>query len=1011
MSGSLRTLLGLASALLLAAPPVAARSPTPTPTPTALAAPVGAASGARTTPRRAARAAASTRASQAAASTVAQAALLPQLDPIGAPLVVGQNVQLTGSGFNASSFGLLFVAGPNGVTSYGPLPPSNVSPTALTLQIPASVLLGNGFATLVLVALDQNYATSNPQSQYLFGDPALNLPTITAVDSVPLRAFDATVPLASIEGLLTPGATVTISGSGFNNPRVNLFTGGQTFGALVPLAGGTSTQLQIVIPMSAPTGPGALQVVNAPYTGNVASNAVSIPIGALVSITSVQQSGSTVTIVGTGFSPTTVINLFNAQGGGVANIGGLWATNAQPRIPLSNVTPTQFSFIVPRARAIPGPAFLQVLNPPFIPYSTSGADPDGAFSLAVPVAAPGGFSLRFNGTGSGDIDRVKIPLDAPARPVDVGDDFTLEWWMKTSAGNSSGACTPGGDNWINGNILIDRDVFGGGDFGDFGVSLFGSGGVIGFGVAQGANGNTICGSTNVANGAWHHVAVVRSGTTLRLFVDGVLDASGSGPSGNLRYRDGRSTSFPNSDPFLVLGAEKHDAGASFPSFHGWLDELRVSSAARYSSGFTPPTLPFVTDASTAALYHFDEGNGLAVLDTSLASGGPSHGARRVGGAAGYPQWSSDTPFSTGAPVIALTQVTSGLSAPTSVTNCGDNRLFITEQGGTIRIWTGTQLLATPFLTVAGLGTGGERGLLSMAFHPQYAQNGFFYVYYTAANGALTIARYRVSGNPDVADAASGVPLLSIAHPAGNHNGGQLQFGPDGYLYAGIGDGGGSCDDQGPECNAQRDNTLLGKLLRLDVDQSVNTPPYHGIPASNPYIGGGDPLDQIWAEGVRNPWRFSFDRFTGGLFIGDVGQGTREEVDYQDRTSPGGENYGWKFMEGSLCGTCSLDGCSGSPACPGSFVLPILEYGHSPHCSITGGYAYRGTMVPFLTGVYLYGDLCSGTLWWGKPNNNAWTGTAFASPTAGSLYSFGEDRDGEMYLTRGNGQLLRVSAAP
>ncbi|MDX2167733.1 MAG: PQQ-dependent sugar dehydrogenase, partial [Deltaproteobacteria bacterium] len=936
------------------------------------------------------------------------AALAPSLDPIAAPIVVGDPLTLSGAGFTAGAVIRLFVATANGPQAYGPFTPSAFSATSLNWDVAPAIQLGNGFGTVLVINTDQNFATSNAQSQLLFGDPSINLPTITQLNGVALRPVDPTIPIANVETIVAQGSTLTITGTGFNNPLVNLFTASGNVGPLTPLAGGSATQIQVTVPMSTPTGPGSLQVVNNPYTGNVLSNAVSVPIGAPIGITSITQNGRTVTVNGAGFSTLTVLNLFNLQGGGVANLGGLFATNGQPRVRLTFVSSTQLTFQVP-AQGIAGPAFVQALNPPFIPFSSSGNDPDGGFSMAMPVAAPGGSSLRFNGTGSGDIDRVKIALDAPARPVDVGGDFTLEWWMKTSAGNSSGSCTPGADNWINGNILIDRDVFGGGDFGDFGVSLFGSGGVIGFGVALGASGNTICGSTNVANGAWHHVAVVRSGTTLRLFVDGALDASGSGPSGNVGYRDGRSSAFPNSDPFLVLGAEKHDAGASFPSYHGWLDELRVSSVARYGSGFTPPSAPFTTDAATAALYHFDEGNGLAVLDTALASGGPSHGVRRVGGAAAYPQWSTDTPFSSGTPVIALTQLTNSLSAPTSITNCGDNRLFITEQGGAIRIWNGTQLLAAPFLTVP-VGSGGERGLLSLAFHPQYAVNGLFYVYYTAANGDLTIARYRVSGNPDLADAASGVTLLTISHPASNHNGGQLQFGPDGYLYAGIGDGGGGCDDQGAGCNAQRDGTLLGKLLRLDVDQNLNTPPYYGIPPSNPFIGGGDPLDQIWAKGVRNPWRFSFDRLTGGLFIGEVGQGAREEVDYQDRSSAGGENYGWKFMEGSLCGTCSLSGCSGSPACPGSFVLPILEYGHSPHCSITGGYAYRGTTVPFLAGAYLYGDLCSGTLWWGKQNNNAWTGTPF-SATAGSLYSFGEDRDGELYLTRGNGQLLRVGAGP
>jgi glucose/arabinose dehydrogenase len=645
----------------------------------------------------------------------------------------------------------------------------------------------------------------------------------------------------------------------------------------------------------------------------------------------------------------------------------------------------------------------------------------GAESPNIPINTgpvnAGGASLLFFGTGSGDIDRVKIRLDAPPRPVDVGGDFTIEWWMKTAAGNTSGACTAGGDNWINGNILFDRDVFNNGDFGDFGISLFGSGGRLAFGVNRLGIGTTICGTINVANNVWHHVAATRNATTgqIRLFVDGQPDgAIGSGPTGDVSYRDGRATSFPNSDPFLVIGAEKRDAGAQFPSYHGWIDEVRVSRVVRYTASFTRPSAPFVSDANTVALYHFDEGNGNVITDASGAAGGPSTGVRRVGGTSQGPQWSTDVPFANPAPSITLQQLMSGLSGPTSITHAGDGRLFITEQPGRIRIWTGTQLLPTPFLTISPITSGGEEGLLSVAFHPQYTQNGFFYVYYNDALGNVVIARYRVrTDDPNVADPFGGVILLTIPHPAGNHNGGQLQFGPDGYLYAGIGDGGGGCDNAGAGCNAQRDSLLLGKLLRLDVNQNVNTPPYYGIPPTNPFIGAGDPRDEIWAKGLRNPWRFAFDRLSGSLFIADVGQNTKEEVDYRPNDSPGGENYGWKRMEGFSCGTCSdLSDCTVTPPpCNDpSLTLPILDYDHSLGCSITGGYVYRGVQIPALYGKYLYGDLCSGRLWWATHNGGSWTATQFTQ-TAGGLYTFGQDVNGELYVGQGNGTVSKIRPGP
>jgi hypothetical protein len=263
------------------------------------------------------------------------------------------------------------------------------------------------------------------------------------------------------------------------------------------------------------------------------------------------------------------------------------------------------------------------------------------------VDPPGGFALRFYGNGYGDLDRVKIPID-PHVPADVGaGDFTIEWWMKAyQAENQSTSCQEGADNWIRGNILFDRDVFGAGDCGDYGISLYG--GVIAFGVDQQGTGNTICGTMNVADGAWHHVAVTRDQTvgTMRIFVDGVLDADGAGPAGDVSYRDGRLTSYPNSDPYLVIGAEKHDAGSEFPSFSGWIDEVRLSDTVRYVSPFVPQDEPLPSDANTAALYHFDEGVGNVIGDSSGFPGGPSNGIRKYGGIVNGPEWTIETPFAT-----------------------------------------------------------------------------------------------------------------------------------------------------------------------------------------------------------------------------------------------------------------------------------------------------------------------------------------------------------------------------
>lgn len=261
------------------------------------------------------------------------------------------------------------------------------------------------------------------------------------------------------------------------------------------------------------------------------------------------------------------------------------------------------------------------------------------------AARESNYSLRFYGNGVNDIDRVKIKLDSPARPLDVGGSFTLEWWMKANAGENTATVTcNANDGWITGNIIFDRDVYGAGDYGDYGIAL--NEGRIAFGLSRAELGTTICGVTTVADGQWHHVAVTRHKKTgaLQIFVDGVLDAQGTSATGNISYRDGRATSYPNSDPFLVIGAEKHDAGAAYPSYSGWIDEVRISKGVRYKNNFTPPAQPFATDAKTLALYHFDAGAGNKLKDSSNAVGGPSNGKRKFRGSPAGPEWSGDAPF-------------------------------------------------------------------------------------------------------------------------------------------------------------------------------------------------------------------------------------------------------------------------------------------------------------------------------------------------------------------------------
>jgi glucose/arabinose dehydrogenase len=366
--------------------------------------------------------------------------------------------------------------------------------------------------------------------------------------------------------------------------------------------------------------------------------------------------------------------------------------------------------------------------------------------------------------------------------------------------------------------------------------------------------------------------------------------------------------------------------------------------------------------------------------------------------------------------VGLSLVKSGFVDPVLVTNAGDgrSRLFVVEQAGRIRIIDGGTVLATPFLDLRGaITSGGERGLLGLAFHPNFATHPYIYVNFTDRNGNTAINRYRVSVDPNVVDRATGVRILTISQPYANHNGGNLAFGPDGYLYIGMGDGGSAGDPGG---RAQNLRSLLGKMLRIDVDHTSGTKHYRS-PATNPYVGKTG-LDEIWSRGLRNPWRWSFDAPTGQLWIGDVGQGRWEEIDRSLRvgTSPAGRatNYGWNVMEGRACFKPAT-GCSTSGK-----KLPLVTYGHSvagaDNCSVTGGFVYRGSAYPALVGGYVFGDFCSGRIWLlsamtSTPATVALVRGATASPHL-AISSFGRDEAGELYVCDlAGGAVYRITASP
>lgn len=368
------------------------------------------------------------------------------------------------------------------------------------------------------------------------------------------------------------------------------------------------------------------------------------------------------------------------------------------------------------------------------------------------------------------------------------------------------------------------------------------------------------------------------------------------------------------------------------------------------------------------------------------------------------------------PDLQVSSVADGFNQPVDIANAGDDRLFVVERAGVIKIIdVDGSVLATPFLDIrdrVDSTTHGEMGLLGLVFHPDYPDTPYFYVNYTAKSGGDThIARFTVTADPYVADPDSEFTILTQSQPQPNHNAGDLAFGPDGYLYVPLGDGGGAGDDDpghGTVGNGQDPTTLLGKILRLDVDGGA---PYT-IPPDNPFVGDAGAQDEIWALGLRNPWRFSFDRVTGDLYIADVGQNEWEEVNFQPASSSGGENYGWRCYEGTH--DFDLSECD-----PGEdFVVPFDDYPHSNSqnaadqgSSVTGGFVYRGSDYPDLQGIYVYADFITSNVWLAQQESSGWTVEPIGTMAGLSNPStFGEGCDGELYVAGYGGTIFQMQTA-
>jgi glucose/arabinose dehydrogenase len=353
------------------------------------------------------------------------------------------------------------------------------------------------------------------------------------------------------------------------------------------------------------------------------------------------------------------------------------------------------------------------------------------------------------------------------------------------------------------------------------------------------------------------------------------------------------------------------------------------------------------------------------------------------------------------PSVKLQSVVKGLTDPLGFSHSGDksNRLFIVEQGGTIRLLKNGTLSEKPFLDIRNrVKSGGELGLLGLAFHPKFSENRRFYLNYTASpdTGLQTvISEFKVGSDPESADPASERILLTIPQPFSNHNGGQLAFGPDGHLYIGTGDGGSGND---PQENGQNLATLLGKMLRINVDAADPGKAY-AVPPDNPFVTNTEAAPEIWAYGLRNPWRYSFDSATGFLFVGDVGQGAREEIDLIQK----GKNYGWNIMEGTLCTPGVNPDCNKT-----GLELPILDYPRSEGTTVIGGYVYRGTAIPGLVGVYLYADFGSGKVWGFRTDGKSVTDHRLIFETGRNISTFGEDSQRELYLIDYAGEILKIT---
>lgn len=394
--------------------------------------------------------------------------------------------------------------------------------------------------------------------------------------------------------------------------------------------------------------------------------------------------------------------------------------------------------------------------------------------------------------------------------------------------------------------------------------------------------------------------------------------------------------------------------------------------------------------------------------TPSPAASPSSPAPSRSPASPAPSPSSAGPFDPSAVAVTFEPVVGGLSSPLGVAHAGDGsgRIFVAEQGGAIRIVRDGALVDRPFLDIGDrISSGGERGLLGLAFHPDYPDDPRFFVNYTDEGGDTQVASYTVDpADPDRADPGSEVRLLTVGQPYANHNGGALAFGPDGYLYIALGDGGSGGD---PLDNGQSLSTLLGKIARIDVDRTEGDLRF-AIPDDNPFVGTADARPEIWLYGLRNPWRMSFDRATGDLWIGDVGQSSWEEIDVA-RAGVGGTNFGWNRMEGAHCFR-PAENCE-TP----DLALPVTEYATGAGgCTVIGGGVYRGTEQAALVGGYIFGDFCSGTVWAIDP---ASAGSSPVEPvvvgeTGATISSFGEDEAGEMYATDlSSGELLRVVGSP